>query len=112
MKGKPNPLIVGGCFLAALMAVIAVGEWPYGYYTLLRVVVCTASVAAVWALFSQKSMFMAALLLGVAVLFNPIAPIHLDRATWALIDIMTGLVLFGAGVRIVSAPTTTSDKSE
>ncbi|MCK4325941.1 hypothetical protein KAW55_04225 [bacterium] len=61
--------------------------WPYGYYSLLRLVVCGTSVYLVWSARQiNKDGWMWAMGF-VALLFNPILPIHLDKFTWSVIDL-------------------------
>ena len=67
---------------------------PYSYYNILRVVVCAVCVYAVVKSISvEKSRW--AWVFGVfAFVFNPIIPVHLDRETWIIIDVISGIVLF------------------
>jgi hypothetical protein len=75
---------------------IATQRMPYGYYTFTRVVIC--GVAALLAFVSWQEenstskMWSAAFAL-VAVLFNPIFPVYLRRATWYYIDIAVAIML-------------------
>lgn len=66
--------------------------WPYGYYTLLRFVIfivgCLITMAAHK---MQRHGLMVAIGL-IAVLFNPVIPVHLDKTTWRIIDFMVGVV--------------------
>jgi hypothetical protein len=75
---------------------------PYGYYTFTRIVVCAFAgffaftawegdlVPRVWAV----------ILSLVAVLFNPIIPIYLSRATWFYFDVGVAII-FGAHLAVV-----------
>ncbi|HYG23360.1 MAG TPA: DUF6804 family protein [Verrucomicrobiae bacterium] len=77
----------------------ALGENPYSYYTLLRwVVACLAGYCAFerWKAGSRGWTWAFSV---IAVLFNPVAPVHLDRAAWALIDVSVGIVFLGSVVR-------------
>lgn len=77
---------------AALMLCIAViPTLPYGYYTLLRFIVCGAAVYGAFRLKDSSSLsghFIPLLIL--AVLFNPLIPVYLTRLIWLII------YLFGA----------------
>jgi len=76
----------------------ALGKWPYGYYGLLRWVVCAAAVFTAY-YGSAWQRYGAAWLFGfLAILFNPLEPIHLSRPTWQLIDVLAALAFVGAGV--------------
>lgn len=77
-------------FLFASMAALLVGllPMPYGFYTFVKVVVClTATLVAFtdYNLGDQKWVVFA----GIAVLFNPLIPIYLNRSIWILIDLAT-----------------------
>lgn len=72
---------------AALLAALA--SWPYGYYQLLRVVVTVAAVV-ICVMEFQRGRSVTGWIVAfalVAAIFNPIAPVHLDRETWAVIDV-------------------------
>ena len=78
-----------------LLAVI--GEWPYGFYTLLRFLVCGS---AAYLAFQAHARAMTPWVwtMGItAVLFNPIIPIYLTRSIWRPIDFLAA-VLFGVSV--------------
>ncbi len=75
---------------------------PYDYYTLLRLVVFVFSCFLLW-LFGNplsqppesqpSSLVVSGGLAAIAVLFNPIVPVALDRETWTPIDIATAFGL-------------------
>jgi hypothetical protein len=83
-----------GAYLAihlfpAAFLVGAIGPWPYGYFTLLRFVVC---IAALWLAYLdyqlEEKVGPWVLALGVAaILFNPIIPVHLTRDIWFFLDL-------------------------
>jgi hypothetical protein len=82
--------------ISSIMLVIALAQNPYGYYSFLRIIVC--GTGAYGALVSyQNNNFWFYIFMGIAILFNPIVPIYLDRETWAVIDIMTAF-LFVASI--------------
>jgi hypothetical protein len=89
--------------IAALMLLAALGDWPYGYYQLLRVVVCGAGAYIAWLSYHSRYPWAAWLFGFVAVLFNPFAPIHLSRGTWQPVD-------FVCAVLFVLAATVAKDK--
>jgi hypothetical protein len=67
---------------------MALVPMPYGFYTLLRLVVTIAAalVAYVW-LRRDRSSLVPFAFGGVAFLFNPLIPVHLSRTAWAPIDV-------------------------
>ena len=82
-----------GRIIAAAMLFWALDDHPYSYFTLLRVVVCgVAAYCAVQASEYNRS-FWTWIFGGVAVFFNPLWPIHLDRETWQVIDVAVGVMM-------------------
>lgn len=66
--------------------------WPYGYYILLRWVVTASAIFLVWIAYNLKKTFWLFLMGIIALLFNPIAPIHLDKETWIIIDLIVATI--------------------
>ena len=86
--------------LAAAGALIgALGKNPAHYYTMLRWLTCSAAVMLVWRGDIQGSFKWAYVLVPVAILFNPIIPIHHHGKrvdilrTWHAVDIMAAVVM-------------------
>ena len=82
-------------WIAIIMLLLAIpsGLWPYSYYTILRWVI-TGIAIFIWTLVSSlKNEIWDWVAIGIAVLFNPIIPIHLDKDAWVLIDFIT-VILF------------------
>lgn len=78
--------------IAAAMLLLALAPWPYGYYQLLRFVVCGVSVY-IASMAYQWQRFWATYLFGfIALLFNPLIPIHLTREIWQPIDVICALL--------------------
>lgn len=80
------------CLVCAAMLFIALFQLPYGYYTLLRLVVCLSSTFLAYLAYEIRKMKSVFLLILIAVLFNPVIPVHLDQETWAAIDVVCGLI--------------------
>lgn len=79
--------------LAVALLLIATAKLPYGFYTFLRVAICGFSaVVAFFALTDGASRWGIAFAL-LAILFNPLAPIYLDRQTWFWLDIASAGVI-------------------
>jgi hypothetical protein len=91
------------CLIAAAVLLGALGGWPYGYYTLLRWVTCAAAVFVAVAVYDWKRTAWVWVFGFVAVLFNPLVPVHLSREIWQPIDVVTA-VLFTAAALALSRP--------
>jgi hypothetical protein len=83
-------------FWIAPLVVMGIGvlPMPYGYYNILRVVVCVSAVfMAVRAMKSEKGQLVPWLFGGLALLYNPILPVHLnDRAIWMMVNAFAAIV--------------------
>ncbi len=84
--------IYGGISLLLLLAAMPL---PYGYYTFLRLVVCSSAVVVAYQNFESKDQsFWPWLWCLVAIIFNPFVPIGMSKILWAAMDIATSC-LFG-----------------
>jgi len=90
MKSIPRVLWV----VPPVVLVIATARLPYGYYTFTRIVTCGAAAIIAFVCFQARPIIQAwsALLALVAILFNPIIPIHLNRSTWFYLDLIVAAV--------------------
>ncbi len=92
---------------AIIVAIILVGTlapWPYGYYQLLRFVVCGVSVYVAFMAYNWQKIWATWLFGFIALLFNPLIPVHLSREIWQPIDIICA-VLFAVIAFILRKPT-------
>ncbi|MEH2574439.1 DUF6804 family protein [Bradyrhizobium sp. AZCC 1708] len=79
----------------AALLVIATLPLPYGYYTILRIVVCGFAVVVffhTWRDDAPTRMWPLTFV-GIGILFNPLVPVHLDRATWFYLDIGAAILI-------------------
>jgi len=74
--------------LAILFLLGALGDWPYGYYQLLRWVITFIGVYAAYITYNNKQNNWAWIFGIIAVLFNPIIPFYLSKGTWKLFDLV------------------------
>jgi uncharacterized protein DUF6804 len=74
----------------AAMLVLALSRQPYGYYQLLRIVVCV-SAAGIASGTSEEGVSRAPgwklVFVIIALAFNPIVPMRLRRETWLVLDV-------------------------
>ena len=76
-----------------VLCLVALLSLPYGFYTFLRLVVSVASITAAMQLKSEENNFWL-VFGGLALLFNPVLPVYLDREFWIPIDVVAAC-LFG-----------------
>jgi len=82
-------LIAAG--VAALIAVPSI--WPYGVYQLVRWVICLSAGYNAYQQGVKEKYFWASTFVFIAILFNPIAPIHFDKEIWQMIDFVIAVFI-------------------
>lgn len=78
--------------IALLLAIPSI--WPYGYYQLLRWLVAGTAVFIIYIASKLEKRIWIWIMIIIAILFNPIVPIHLVKETWAVIDFIAAIVFF------------------
>jgi hypothetical protein len=72
----------------SLASLIALFHMPYGYYTFLRIAVFACCVAtAIIGFKRENTKKWAWVSIAIAILFNPIIPVHLDRDDWKIFNV-------------------------
>ena len=86
-------------FVAAALIGLAILPLPYGYYTFLRLAVTgiSAYLAYLRKDNKDKSFYV---LIAIAILFNPLIPIHFPREVWMPIDIILAIYFFVIGRKL------------
>jgi len=107
---KKRPHLIPA-IIAALMLLGALAPWPYGYYQVLRFVVCGVSIYVAVIAYDWQKIWVTWLFGFVAVLFNPLISIHLPRELWQPIDVICAL-LFVVIVFIMKKPTAEKQEGE
>jgi hypothetical protein len=74
--------------IPAVMLFVAMGKRPYAYYQIMRWVVCAVAVFVAYNAWTFKRAWALWMFGFVAVLFNPLVPIHMKRDTWQVIDLL------------------------
>ncbi|MCV9944917.1 DUF6804 family protein [Rhizobium sp. BT-175] len=68
---------------------VALLPLPYGYYIFLRLVIAASAAYLAWQDYKKQNAFngWSLILSMVALLFNPLIPVYLDRGSWFIIDL-------------------------
>lgn len=78
--------------LVIALSLIALAPMPYGYYKLLKILVMgCATLTAYLKHQGHDKGFMFWLCVFIAILFNPIIPIHLNREVWMILNVVTAI---------------------
>ena len=91
MKINKIPVI-----LSIIMLLLAIPPMPYGYYSLLRLIICGTAIYLTWfakVIDRQGWMWTMGF---IALLFNPIIPVHLNKDLWCLIDLVVAIIFLTA----------------
>ena len=89
---KKRPQLVPS-IIAVIMLLLASTPLPYGYYQLLRFVICGVSMYVAFMAYTCWQKMWAAWLFGfIAILFNPLIPIYLSHKVWQLIDVICAIL--------------------
>jgi hypothetical protein len=66
---------------------------PYGFYTLVRIAAFILSVVFIYIWYGYTGKFSPKFIpiIIIAILWNPILPIYLDKETWVVIDAVAGI---------------------
>lgn len=80
-------------FVSIVFLLLAgLGGWPFGFYTILRFVVCGSAVyLAVEASALKKKGWMW-VMGGMAFLFNPLSPVHSSRSSLRILDLVAAAI--------------------
>lgn len=92
-----KPAFIG----VSIASLIALFPLPYGYYTFLRILVCGCCLAtALLAFKTNKYKVYGWIAIPIGVLFNPLIPVHLDRAIWSFFNITVALFFSYCAIKI------------
>ena len=93
MSKQPSDRFLAPTAIAAVVVVVGLMPMPYAYYMLMRIILC--GIAAYGAVLqTERTSGLFWLLVGTAVLYNPIIPVYLgQKAVWSVVNIAT-LALF------------------
>ena len=68
-------------------------DLPYGYYQLLRILVTAYAIWVAWYAATQDKKLVAYIFGAVAVSYNPIFKIHMERETHQIINVATAILI-------------------
>jgi len=80
-------------YITCLILIGAAFPFPYGYYQFLRLVACGVFGYGAYVTYQKGETFLPWLLGGIALLFNPIFPVYLERSYWFVLDVVAALIL-------------------
>jgi len=75
-----------------ILLLLAILPFPYGYYTLLKLVVCLTALFLTWFSYKAQKTAWVWIMGFIALIFNPFVPLHLGRALWVAVDLLIAVV--------------------
>jgi len=94
-----RPLMISAIVAAVMLLAALLDIWPYGYFILLRWVVCAVSVFLAFGAWARgRRIVLVVFGALIALLFNPIAPVEFDREVWMAIGVGTAAVMVVRGL--------------
>lgn len=76
-----------------VLFLISICDLEYGFYTFLRICVFVMSLLLAFCIYMfDGSTMMIAINVIIAILWNPILPIYLDKDTWVALDIIASIL--------------------
>ena len=78
--------------LAIVLALLALGTFPYVYYQIMNWVLVFAALTVAWRAKKMQKELIMWLFVAVAVVFNPITPLYLRQDIWRALDIVVAVL--------------------
>ena len=91
-------LYIAWLVAAGMLVYAAVGRHPYSFYTLLRWICCPVFAYSAFAAHEEKRLPWVWIFGVLALLYNPIFRVHLDRSTWVGVNWFTLSAIIVAAV--------------
>ena len=82
--------------IVGILMLIALARLPYGYYIALRWITAISSGISSFDAFNKDKSGWGWVFIGVAILYNPIVPVHMTKAIWMPINIATAILFFAS----------------
>jgi|WetSurMetagenome_2_1015567.scaffolds.fasta_scaffold191473_1 hypothetical protein len=79
--------------IAVIFLLVAYTNQPISFYCLLRFIICVVGIYSAYFAFKTKKTTWVLLMSAIAILFNPLFPIYLERSQWELYDGISILIL-------------------
>jgi len=89
-----NRISIKPAIIASIaLLILAVFPLPYGFYTLLRIVVFLTAGYISWFCYKSKKIKWTWTMGFMSLIFNPVIPLHFERALWVAVDLIAAIIL-------------------
>lgn len=83
----------------AAILLLCIFPLPYGFFTIVRVAMTIIGAYLAYKYYEDDNTLLALVFCGIAVLFQPFAPLTLGRDMWLVVDIIVALLLIALVVK-------------
>jgi len=97
-NNKQKNIVIPPIIVAVLLIIAIFPIEEYSYYILLRWVVCLTAVYICFFSYKAERMNWVWIMGIVAIVFNPIVPLHMSKEFWQVIDFVTAVIFIGVVV--------------
>jgi hypothetical protein len=66
--------------------------WPYSFYVFLRIIVCLIAISSAAIAVKMNRITWAWIMTGVAIVFNPVLPLHMHRSDWKIFNLISAAI--------------------
>lgn len=81
------------CIVCGILLILAIPSWwSYGFYTLLRWIICAASVYVAYDFYKSKLTGWVLVFGFIAFIFNPLFSVYLNKSSWVGIDFISSIL--------------------
>ena len=88
-KNKNIAIVISATFLFLAMF----SGWPYGFFTLLHLIVFGTTTYLTWSAYRSEKQTWIWIFGFIALVFNPLIPLHLGRDLWMWVDLLVAVFL-------------------
>lgn len=89
--------------IPTLLLIIAVGDLDYGYYQILRIIITIFAIIFAFIFKDFKNNILTTIMIIIAILFNPILPIYLDKEIWVILDFISSIIFLISAINIIKS---------
>lgn len=88
-------------FIPTILLLVAIGDLEYGYYQILRIVVTVFAIIFAFTFKALENGIVTIMMTIIAILFNPIFPIYLDKDVWVVLDFIFSIIFLVSAINII-----------
>lgn len=88
-------------FVPVILLLIAIGDLDYSYYEMLRIIISILAIVFAIIIRSFDNIPLMTIMIIVAILFNPLFPIYLNKDMWIVLDFICSILFIISAISII-----------